>query len=128
MSGHRGGWRRQSCVMVFVVCAGCGDSASEDGGDGSPEASEAGSTTPTASTPDPGTTSDTSTGTSSDEVTAGSSTTSSSGDDPPASEASSSGPDGDALVADVEVEVHDEVNTILVVTWEQTRASEETWI
>lgn len=114
--------------MVFVVCAGCGDSASEDGGDASSEASETRSTTSTASTPDPGTTSDTSTVTSSDEVTAGSSTTSSSGDDPPASEASSSGPDGDALVADVEVEVHDEVNTILVVTWEQTRASEETWI
>jgi hypothetical protein len=35
---------------------------------------------------------------------------------------------GDAYVSDVNVAVHEDVNTILVVTWTQTMAVEETWL
>lgn len=35
---------------------------------------------------------------------------------------------GDDFISDVMVEVHDEVNTILVVSWTQGEASEDTWI
>jgi hypothetical protein len=35
---------------------------------------------------------------------------------------------GDAYVSDVEIAVHDEVNTILVVTWTQVTAAEEVWL
>jgi len=35
---------------------------------------------------------------------------------------------GDAFVADIDVQVHEDVNTLLVVTWTQTVAADETWI
>lgn len=36
--------------------------------------------------------------------------------------------DGNALVTDVVVSVHPDVNTLLVVTWNQVRAAEQTWL
>jgi hypothetical protein len=35
---------------------------------------------------------------------------------------------GDSFVSDVSIAVHDDVNTILVVTWTQTTAADETWL
>jgi hypothetical protein len=35
---------------------------------------------------------------------------------------------GDSFVSDVNIAVHDDVNTILVVTWTQTTAADETWL
>jgi hypothetical protein len=47
-----------------------------------------------------------------------------SGDIPPGADT----PSGDDFVADVNITVHPNVNTLLVVTWSQTLAAEETWL
>lgn len=36
--------------------------------------------------------------------------------------------DGDSFVSDVSIDVHEEVNTILVVTWTQATEADETWL
>lgn len=119
-------------MTVFTCCAGCGDPPASDETGGSSEAS--GEAASTASTAD-GTSSSTASTTSTTTGTSGKGSTSLavmtvSSDAPPESSSGGDedGPDGDAFVSDVDVSVHDEVNTILVVRWEQTQPSEETWI